>query len=64
MCFPYGIPDFRKIREGGYFHVDRTDRIWADRRGWRATAVPAPAPLWQELMAVGAGGLLRSGAGD
>lgn len=27
MQFPYGIADFRKIREGGYFYVDRTDRI-------------------------------------
>jgi len=27
MHFPYGIADFRKIREGGYFYVDRTDRI-------------------------------------
>ena len=27
MKFPYGIADFRKIREGGYFYVDRTDRI-------------------------------------
>ncbi len=27
MCFPYGIANFRKIREGGYFYVDRTDRI-------------------------------------
>ena len=25
--FPYGIADFRKIREEGYFYVDRTDRI-------------------------------------
>jgi hypothetical protein len=27
MHFPYGIADFRKIREGGYFYVDHTDRI-------------------------------------
>ena len=27
MRFPYGIADFRKIREGGYFYVDRTDRV-------------------------------------
>ncbi|HPE70638.1 MAG TPA: AAA family ATPase [Candidatus Competibacter sp.] len=27
MRFPYGIADFRKIREDGYFYVDRTDRI-------------------------------------
>ena len=27
MHFPYGIADFRKIREDGYFYVDRTDRI-------------------------------------
>jgi len=27
MNFPYGIADFRKICEGGYFYVDRTDRI-------------------------------------
>ena len=27
MRFPYGIADFRKIREGDYFYVDRTDRI-------------------------------------
>ena len=27
MRFPYGLADFRKIREGGYFYVDRTDRI-------------------------------------
>ncbi len=27
MHFPYGIAYFRKIREGGYFYVDRTDRI-------------------------------------
>jgi hypothetical protein len=27
MRFPYGIADFRRIREGGYFYVDRTDRI-------------------------------------
>jgi hypothetical protein len=27
MRFPYGIADFRKIREGSYFYVDRTDRI-------------------------------------
>ncbi len=27
MRFPYGIANFRKIREGGYFYVDRTDRI-------------------------------------
>ncbi|HRX59777.1 MAG TPA: AAA family ATPase [Candidatus Competibacter sp.] len=27
MHFPYGIADFRKIREGDYFYVDRTDRI-------------------------------------
>ena len=27
MHFPYGIADFRKIREGDYFYMDRTDRI-------------------------------------
>ncbi|MDG4553754.1 MAG: AAA family ATPase [Candidatus Competibacter sp.] len=27
MRFPYGIADFRKIREGGYFYMDRSDRI-------------------------------------
>ena len=27
MRFPYGIADFRKIREEGYFYVDRSDRI-------------------------------------
>ncbi len=27
MRFPYGIADFRKIRDGGYFYVDRTDQI-------------------------------------
>ena len=27
MEFPYGIADFHKIRTGGYFYVDRTDRI-------------------------------------
>ncbi len=27
MRFPYGIADFRKIWEEGYFYVDRTDRI-------------------------------------
>lgn len=27
MRFPYGIADFCKIRDGGYFYVDRTDRI-------------------------------------
>lgn len=27
MRFPYGLADFYKIREGGYFYVDRTDRI-------------------------------------
>ena len=27
MRFPYGIADFRKIREGSYFYIDRTDRI-------------------------------------
>ena len=27
MRFPYGVADFRKIREDGYFYVDRTDRI-------------------------------------
>ncbi|MDG4550842.1 MAG: AAA family ATPase [Candidatus Contendobacter sp.] len=27
MRFPYGIADFRKICEGDYFYVDRTDRI-------------------------------------
>ena len=27
MRFPYGIADFRKMREEGYFYVDRTDRI-------------------------------------
>jgi len=27
MRFPYGLADFRKIREEGYFYVDRTDRI-------------------------------------
>jgi hypothetical protein len=27
MRFPYGIADFRKIHEGDYFYVDRTDRI-------------------------------------
>ena len=27
MRFPYGIADFRKVREEGYFYVDRTDRI-------------------------------------
>jgi len=27
MRFPYGIADFHKILEGGYFYVDRTDRI-------------------------------------
>ncbi|NTU64315.1 MAG: AAA family ATPase, partial [Chloroflexi bacterium] len=27
MRFPYGIADFRKIREEGYLYVDRTDRI-------------------------------------
>ncbi len=27
MRFPYGIADFRKMREENYFYVDRTDRI-------------------------------------
>ncbi len=27
MRFPYGIADFRAIRNEGYFYVDRTDRI-------------------------------------
>lgn len=27
MHFPYGIADFRKVREEGYFYVDRSDRI-------------------------------------
>ena len=27
MRFPYGIADFLKIREEGYFYVDRSDRI-------------------------------------
>ena len=27
MNFPYGIADFRSIRNEGYFYVDRTDRI-------------------------------------
>ena len=27
MNFPYGIADFRTIRNEGYFYVDRTDRI-------------------------------------
>jgi hypothetical protein len=27
MQFPYGIADFRTLREEGYFYVDRTDRI-------------------------------------
>lgn len=27
MRFSYGIADFRKVREEGYFYVDRTDRI-------------------------------------
>jgi hypothetical protein len=27
MRFPYGVADFHKIQEGGYFYVDRTDRI-------------------------------------
>jgi hypothetical protein len=27
MRFPYGVADFHKIHEGGYFYVDRTDRI-------------------------------------
>ncbi len=27
MRFPYGIADFRKIRESDYFYVDRIDRI-------------------------------------
>ena len=27
MHFPYGIADFRTLREEGYFYVDRTDRI-------------------------------------
>ncbi|MDZ7622450.1 MAG: AAA family ATPase [Candidatus Competibacteraceae bacterium] len=27
MRFPCGLADFRKIREEGYFYVDRTDRI-------------------------------------
>ncbi len=27
MRFPYGIADFRTIRNEGYFYVDRTDRI-------------------------------------
>ncbi len=27
MHFPYGIADFRAIRNEGYFYVDRTDRI-------------------------------------
>ncbi|MDG4552428.1 MAG: AAA family ATPase [Candidatus Contendobacter sp.] len=27
MRFPYGIADFRAIRDEGYFYVDRTDRI-------------------------------------
>lgn len=25
--FPYSIADFRKIREEGYFYIDRTDHI-------------------------------------
>nr|VFK31755.1 MAG: PD-(D/E)XK nuclease superfamily protein [Candidatus Kentron sp. MB]VFK34918.1 MAG: PD-(D/E)XK nuclease superfamily protein [Candidatus Kentron sp. MB]VFK77037.1 MAG: PD-(D/E)XK nuclease superfamily protein [Candidatus Kentron sp. MB] len=25
--FPYGLADFQKIREEGYFYIDRTDRI-------------------------------------
>ncbi len=27
MKFPYGIADFHKIRQQGYFYQDRTDRI-------------------------------------
>ena len=27
MRFPYGIADFLKIQEEGYFYVDRSDRI-------------------------------------
>jgi len=27
MKFPYGIADFRAIREEGYLYIDRTDRI-------------------------------------
>ncbi len=27
MKFPYGISDFKKIINNGYFYVDRTDRI-------------------------------------
>ena len=27
MRFPYGIADFRVIRQEGYFYADRTDRI-------------------------------------
>jgi hypothetical protein len=27
MRFPYGLADFRKIRDEGYYYVDRTDRI-------------------------------------
>ena len=27
MNFPYGIADFRSIRNEGYFYIDRTDRI-------------------------------------
>lgn len=27
MNFPYGLSDFNKIIQGGYFYQDRTDRI-------------------------------------
>ncbi|MFZ1830733.1 MAG: AAA family ATPase [Candidatus Competibacteraceae bacterium] len=27
MRFPYGLADFAKIQEEGYFYVDRTDWI-------------------------------------
>ena len=27
MRFPYGLADFRAIRQEGYFYVDRTDQI-------------------------------------
>ena len=39
MRFPYGIADFRKIREEGYFYVDRTDRIWSGSH----------APAWEQV---------------
>ena len=50
MRFPYGLADFRKIREEGYFYVDRTDRIpLIEEAGSQLLSSGSHAPAWEQV---------------